>query len=116
MQERSREGHRLRVMAEYGSSGIWIVQNNGMFRHSMVEHSALNMPPKLSKKISHWIEGYEQKLLLDFAFDTDGFNAEGRQIARELFDFMNGKSEVEFVPEDASGGLGMPELVLSERP
>ena len=100
-------------MAEYGSSGIWLVKQCGVFRHSMIEHSGLNLPKSLSAKFDRWIEKYEENLLPDFSFDTDQFNAEGRRLAKELFDFMKGKAEIEFVPENYDGGLSASEL-LSE--
>ncbi len=100
---------RLRVMAEYGSSGIWQVIEKGSFRHAMRDHSSLNLPPALSEAFSRWIARYEERLLAPGEFDAGAFNAEGRRLARELRAHLGPAGSVEFVPEMADGSLGDPE-------
>src|SRR5437867_1069892 len=48
----------FRVMAEYGSSGIWAIGNKAPFRHGMVEHSALQLPPEICDRFVKWIQTY----------------------------------------------------------
>ena len=115
MRSKSVSPIKLRVMAEYGSSGIWFVQRTGVFRHSMIEHSALNLPLHLSKKFDHWIKTYEQNLSEDDTFNTIQFNEEGRQLSRELYIFMKNRAEIEFVPENPDGSLSVPEHFLPEK-
>src|SRR4051794_37674498 len=42
-----RSGYR--VMAEYGSSGIWKIGSGGPFRHAMMDYSTLKLSNELSE-------------------------------------------------------------------
>ena len=95
---------RLRVMAEYASSGIWAMQFVGLFRHGMVSHGRLQLPPDLRVRFEAWIEKYWQNLKPNF--DVVAFDAEGLELARALKTELGVGVEVVFAPEDPPGGLG----------
>lgn len=96
-------GPRLRVMAEYSSSGIWVIGGGPKpFRHGMIEHRDLRLPPDLAQRFDAWIEAYES---LDEA-ETTAFNLLGLQLATELKQVVGGGVYVEFVAEADGGGLG----------
>jgi hypothetical protein len=101
---------RLRVMAEYGSSGIWVAESVGPFRHGMISHQRLGLPHELKVRFVAWIEQYwaraDQRPL-----DVAAFNAEGRSLAISLKAFVGGATEVVFEPEAEDGGLGGPEVI-----
>lgn len=90
-------------MAEYGSSGIWAIGGGpGPFRHRMIEHGALRLPPALARRFDDWIEAYET---LDDA-GTTAFNLVGLQLATELKQVVGSGACVEFIAESSGGGLG----------
>jgi hypothetical protein len=94
---------KLRVMAEYSSSGIWVIGGGpGPFRHGMIEHGALRLPLALAQRFDDWIEAYET---LDDA-GTTAFNLVGLQLATELKQIVGRGVYVEFVAEACGGGLG----------
>lgn len=103
MRSRSR---RFRVMAEYGSSGIWAFSDGttGAFRHGMVEHVALGLPFELSQRFAAWIATYEDHRLAD-TLDVDAFNAEGLALANRLKAHLGSDIHVEFQGEAADGSL-----------
>ncbi|MEO8609198.1 MAG: hypothetical protein ABI690_15010 [Chloroflexota bacterium] len=95
---------RLRVMAEYMSSGIWVIGERGAFRHGMIEHASLKLPTNLAQAFNDWIEWYEDNLSTDeVIFDIEKFNAEGLRLATELKKFLGSDVYVEFVPEGEKG-------------
>lgn len=90
-------------MAEYSSSGIWRIGGGpGPFRHAMIEHADLRLPPGLAQRFDAWIEAYES---LDDATTTE-FNLAGLQLATELKQVVGSRASVEFVAEACGGGLG----------
>lgn len=94
---------KLRVMAEYSSSGIWVIGGGPKpFRHGMIEHAALRLPPALARRFDDWIEAYGT---LDDA-GTTAFNLVGLQLATELKQVVGSGVYVEFVAEALGGGLG----------
>ncbi len=97
----------LRVMAEYSSSGIWEIGNVGCFRHSMLEHSTLKLPPDLTRRFEQWIELYEENLTA--TFNVSEFNNIGRQLAQALKNHLGTRS-IEFIPELIEGGIGETEI------
>jgi hypothetical protein len=99
----------LRVMAEYASSGIWVIGKIGYFRHGMIEYSSLKLSPDLAKRFEQWIELYWG--MLENNLDVDEFNQIGRILARELKTHIGKSGYVEFVPELAMGGLGEREII-----
>jgi hypothetical protein len=101
---------RLRVMAEYGSSGVWLIGQQGAWRHVMIEHSSLRMPAELAEGFRRWIDWYE-RWLEDAPFDTPPFNAEGRRLASALKRFVGPDVYVEFVPKTDRGGSGDAEVL-----
>lgn len=94
---------KIRVMAEYSSSGIWAIGGGPRpFRHGMVAHGTLRLPSALARRFDDWIEAYET---LDDA-GTPAFNQLGLQLATELKQLVGSGTYVEFVAEAAGGGLG----------
>lgn len=106
-----RSNLKLRVMAEYCSSGIWLIGRHGVWRHSMIEHSSLRLPTDLSSRFEQWIDLYITQL--DNAnFDTESFNCTGRALAKELKSHLGAEVYVEFIPEsDEGSGLGAAEEI-----
>jgi hypothetical protein len=100
----------LRVMAEYGSSGIWVAEPCGPFRHGMIEYKKLGLPADLAARFAAWIEVYwawaEGRPL-----DVAAFNEEGRSLAAALKRFVGPNTQVIFEPELEDGGLGQPEII-----
>lgn len=103
---------RLRVMAEYGSSGIWVAEAVGPFRHGMIAAKRLGLPAELSARFAAWIERYWARL--KDGFDVDAFNAEGRALAAELKVFVGADTEVVFEAEGADGGLVPPVIIETQ--
>jgi hypothetical protein len=99
---------QLRVMAEYCSSGIWQIGNIGCFRHGMLEHSDLKLPPDLTQRFEQWIELYEENLTAA-NFNLAEFNNIGRGLAQDLKNYL-GTGSVEFIPESIEGGIGETEI------
>jgi hypothetical protein len=106
---------RLRVMAEYASSGIWVMEAVGPFRHGMIKHASLKLPESLSRRFDDWIKWYYDILGFDGAvFDVDAFNAEGLRLATDLKIFLGSDVYVELIPEAKAGELGeAQEITLS---
>lgn len=101
---------KLRVMADYESSGIWVIEAIGPFRHGMISHESLKLPVDIANRFDEWITLY-WKRLRDPDFDSDEFNDFGRAIAKELKQFVGDDVYVEFVPELPDGDLGEPEII-----
>lgn len=97
---------KIRVMAEYGSSGIWGFSEKGAggWRHGMLEHGALKLPKDLSDRFDRWILVYEDQNPKDL-LDTEAFNAEGMQLARLLKAFLGPTRHVEYQGEGKDGSL-----------
>ena len=70
----------VRVMAEYGSSGLWLTYPAGMFGHGSIRCEALFLPPDLTAEFADWIEAYDG-CLQPKTFDLDAFNRRGRELA-----------------------------------
>ena len=101
----------LRVMAEYGSSGIWVVEPRGPFRHGMIEHQTLGLPADLAAAFDRWIEAYFMVLDDHESFDVAGFNAEGRRLASLLKQVVGPDTRVLHASEAADGSLAQEEEV-----
>lgn len=101
---------KLRVMAEYASSGIWVIEPVGPFRHYMIAPEALGLPANLAEQFADWV-GYYWKRLEGGSFDDAQFNAIGRKITKELKEFIGAETFVEYVPEMADGSLGVAEEI-----
>lgn len=102
------DGLKLRVMAEYASSGIWVIEKIGPFRHGMIGYSSLRLPQDLALRFEQWIELYWG--MLENNFDVNEFNQIGRRLAQDLKAHI-GSEYVEFIPELATGGLGETEII-----
>ena len=101
---------KLRVMADYGSSGIWADGDFGAFRHGMVEHIDLSLPPDLAASFEAWIERYWERKQWDQS-DSESFNQAGRALAVRLKAFVGVNAVVAFQPELWPSGLGTEELL-----
>jgi hypothetical protein len=101
----------IRVMPEYGSSGIWVVKPMGLFRHGMIEHRSLGLREDLAQGFRNWIDQYTTILENPQKFDTVTFNEEGRRLAGDLKKHVGPKTTVLFVPQEIDGGLGAEEEI-----
>lgn len=107
---------RLRVMAEYASSGIWVIGAIGAFRHGMIEHTSLNLPTDLAEGFNNWIDWYYDRLDANgITLDIERFNVEGMRLATELKAFLGSDVYVEFVPEDVSKGVGQSQEIKLDK-
>ncbi len=97
---------KIRVMADYGSSGIWAFSDppSKGFRHGMLEHHRLKLPKSLSDAFDLWIRRYEDEAPKD-CFDVDAFNVEGLRLAILLKQHLGPQRYVEYQGE---GGDGSP--------
>ncbi len=95
-------------MAEYCSSGIWVIGKVSYFRHGMIEHSSLKLPPDLAKRFEQWIELYDENSAANF--NLYQFNNIGRGLAQDLKNHL-GNGSVEFIPESIDGGIGETEIL-----
>ena|SRR5689334_1042564 len=102
----------LRVMAEYGSSGIWVVEPHGPFRHGMVEHRRLGLPEELAAGFRQWIEDYWKVLDQTVTFDVAQFNNKGRRLAESLKRHVGQATRVLLALEGPDGALGTEEEIL----
>ena len=101
----------LRVMAEYASSGIWVVGGCGPFRHGMISHEKLSLPRELANGFNEWIDWYWDILDEDKPFDFEGFNSTGRALAIELKRFVGNDVIVLFDPEEPEWGDYEEEII-----
>jgi hypothetical protein len=99
---------QLRVMADYCSSGIWAIGKVGCFRHGMIEHSSLKLPPNLAQRFEQWIELYDENSAANF--NLYRFNDIGRGLAQDLKNYL-GTGSIEFIPESMDGGIGETEIL-----
>lgn len=95
---------KIRVMADYGCSGIWAFSDppSKGFRHGMLEHHRLKLPAALSDAFDLWIRRYEDenpKGLLN----TVSFNAEGLRLATLLKQHLGPHRHVEYQGEERDG-------------
>lgn len=97
---------KIRVMADYGSSGIWAFSDppSKGFRHGMLEHHCLKLPKALSDAFDLWIQRYEDDAPKD-RLDIDAFNAEGLRLASLLKQHLGPSRHVEYQGEGADGSV-----------
>jgi hypothetical protein len=103
---------RLRVMAEYGSSGVWVVKPFGPFRHGMIGHKKLGLPDDLARGFREWIDKYWRVLDAPAHFDAESFNLEGRRLAQALKAFVGSETDVVYSPISQDNKLEVEEQVL----
>jgi len=104
---------KIRVMADYGSSGIWAFSDppSKGFRHGMLEHHRLKLPKALSDAFDLWIQRYEDEAPKDW-FDVDAFNAEGLRLAILLKQHLGPHRHVEFQGENQEGESALAAVVI----
>jgi hypothetical protein len=97
---------KIRVMADYGSSGIWAFSDppSKAFRHGMLEHHRLKLPKALSDAFDLWIQRYEDEAPKD-GFDVNDFNAEGLHLATLLKQHLGQNRHVEYQGEGREGSV-----------
>ena len=112
MKKRRPRPLKIRVMAEYGSSGLWGFgeTDNGPFRHGMLEYRALDLPDELCAGFRRWIQRYEDENL-SHRLDPAAFNAEGLRLAGLLKRYLGTNQHVEYQGESPEGGL-LPSVVV----
>jgi hypothetical protein len=110
MSEKTNYPKCLRVMAEYTSSGIWVTEPHGVFRHGMVSHQALGLPLDLSTQFNDWIESYWGTL--DDTLNVEQFNHRGKLLARALKRHVGKTTKVLFVYEACDGESSVEEIEI----
>lgn len=105
---------KIRVMADYGSSGIWAFSDppSKGFRHGMLEHHRLKLPKALSEAFDQWIQRYEDEALAG-TFDVESFNAEGWRLATLLKAHLGPNRHVEYQGEGQDGHVSTARVVIS---
>lgn len=114
----------LRVMADWGSSGIWKIGRYGPFRHAMITPKKLGLPRKLGKRFQAWIVSWQQRAMLsdpecEHMDDTgvpdyEQINEEGRLLARALKQHFGPKARIFFAPDPLGDGEFPPEEEIFE--
>lgn len=105
---------KLRVMADYSSSGIWVI-DPGKFapwRHGMISYEVFGLPEELSIRFSDWIKIYDKNLSNE-GLDKD-FDKIGLQLARELKKFLGQDVYIEYEPQKSSFGKDMEKVLERE--
>lgn len=100
----------LRVMADYGASGIWVDGEIGPFRHGMLELADLDLPADLAASFNAWIATYWERRQWSET-DAESFNQTGRALAVRLKAFLGSRAAVSFQPESWPTGLGPEEFL-----
>jgi hypothetical protein len=95
---------KIRVMADYGSSGIWAFPDppSKGFRHGMLEHHRLKLPKALGDAFDLWMQRYEDEAPNDL-LDIESFNAEGLRLATLLKQHLGPHRHVEYQVEHEEG-------------
>lgn len=104
---------KIRVMADYDSSGIWAFSDPPArgFRHGMLEHRRLKLPKALSHAFDLWIRRYEDEAPQDL-LDIDSFNGEGLRLATLLKQHLGPARHVEYQGEHAEGSAPPVAIVI----
>jgi hypothetical protein len=112
----------LRVMAEWSSSGIWMIGDYGGFRHAMVNPEQLGVPVELAERFRAWIAAWEAGASLSLPWserinvaevpDYNQINEEGRVLARALKQHFGSDARVCFAPETPTGDLAPEEEIF----
>ncbi len=92
--------HGLLVMADYESSGIWLLSEPG-WGHAMIDHDTLRLPESLAARFRKWIQDYWGYYERD-DFDVASFNETGRELARDLKRFTGPDIRVRYSPQPAT--------------
>jgi len=105
------QGVKLRVMADFGSSGIWADGNVGPFRHGMVKAADMNMPGDLRESFEQWIQEFWVARDSPDTFDSDKFNDMGRRLARALKSVIGSDTVVVYTPVEGVDRIGSDEQI-----
>ncbi len=101
---------RLRVMAEYSSSGIWVIDPGEFspFRHGMISYEQLGLPESLADEFKSWIAMYNNRLPdRKTEINLQEFDRIGKDLAKKLKAFVGPNVYVEYEPEESDFGKAM---------
>ncbi len=87
-------------MAEFESSGIWVVKSIGSFRHDEIDHQSLGLPESLAREFDKWIEHYEGVLGDEEPYDQEWMVSKGRELAVRLKKHVGKDTTVLYSSED----------------
>ena len=87
----------LRVWEEYGSSGIWSIENPKQKTPiKMVSFEMLNLPESLTNEFKSWITEFDENLPFPPKdWDWKKFNNKGNELSQKLKDFLGNEYYVE---------------------
>lgn len=103
---------RLRVMAEFGSSGIFSAVNADPENRVMVPLDDLRLPADLRARFEHWMGIYWDMANSPTSFDLGKTNDIGRQLAKALKAHVGSGTYVEYQPISITGARGRAEEIL----
>lgn len=75
----------VRVMGEWESTGIWLVESVSGFRHVMLQYDTLGMPRQLAQEFEEWSRGFG--MYTDW-IELVKFEAKGFDLAVKLKCFL----------------------------
>ncbi len=104
---------KLRVMADYSSSGIWVIVPTLGFRHGMIDYESLSLPEDLADRFRAWIKMYDNNLI-DKHLNLEEFDKIGLQLAKDLKEFLGTDTYVEYEPEKSDFGAAMMKVLERE--
>lgn len=104
---------KLRVMADYSSSGIWVMESMLGFRHGMVDYGSLGLPEDLANRFKRWINIHDNNLS-DKGLNLEDFDKMGLQLAKDLKKFLGTDAYVEYEPEKSDFGAAMMKVLERE--
>jgi len=97
---------KLKVMADFSSSGIW----DGETGH-MIDHEDLSLDGGLIDEFEKWIYYYSESYKSDYSTLKEGkaekLNKWGRELAQKLKDKLGNGYEITYQGEDENGLLDL---------
>lgn len=87
----------LRVWEEYGSSGIWSIENpKQKIPIRMVSYEMLNLPQSLIDEFKSWIDDFDENQPFPPSdWDSESFDKKGDELSQKLKDFLGDEYYVE---------------------
>lgn len=88
----------LRIWAEYGSSGIWIIEEPLQQKAGKnISYEALNLPQDLANDFAIWQNKFDEHgIEWNNEKDEDNFYKNGLELAKRLKEFLKYKAYVEY--------------------